>query len=127
MNKPDAAANILIADRNPNVLEFLRREFLREGYRVQLAKDGFDVCNLLRSHDAPDLVILDLDLPFLDDFVTSELVDRQTGGLPIILRSVGGEEPGHPLAERARAFLDKGDPPDRLKRLVREALFPAIF
>lgn len=34
---------ILIADRNSNVREFLKREMMTEGYRVRLAKDSREV------------------------------------------------------------------------------------
>ncbi|MEW5725559.1 MAG: response regulator [Thermodesulfobacteriota bacterium] len=114
--------HILIADRNQNVLEFLRREFLREGYRVQVAKDGFDLCNSLRSDDRPDLVILDPDLPFMDDCGTRELLNRLSSEMPIVLHPLGGEKTESSPAVRTSLMVPKTGDPAALKRTVRRVL-----
>ena len=50
---------IMIADRNRNVRELLRRELESEGYQVRLAKDGRQVLRSINSDEPPDLLILD--------------------------------------------------------------------
>ncbi|MBU1398308.1 MAG: response regulator, partial [Proteobacteria bacterium] len=54
---------ILIADRNSNVREFLRREMMAEGYSVELAENGREVLKWAYHREPADLLILDPDLP----------------------------------------------------------------
>ncbi|MBP1709751.1 MAG: response regulator with CheY-like receiver, AAA-type ATPase, and DNA-binding domain, partial [Deltaproteobacteria bacterium] len=57
---------LLIADRNRNIREFLQRELVTDGYRVLLACDGRQVVNIIEK-EAPDLLIVDLDIPYADE------------------------------------------------------------
>lgn len=118
----NSSFHILITDRNSNVLEFLRREFLSEGYRVQVARDGFDLCNSLRSNDRPNLIILDLDIPFLEGLATKELLQEQNLGLPVILHGLISGDADHPLAQRSKAWVKKSGDPQRLKSAVDKVL-----
>lgn len=54
--------NLLIVDRNPHIRNFLKREFLSEGYNVQLAKNGRELLALIYSSTPIDLVIIDPDI-----------------------------------------------------------------
>ena len=113
---------IVIADRNRHVREFLRREFLKDGYRVQLAQDGFDLINILRAEDRPDLIVLDLDLPYMAGFVLQEILFRQNSGLPIIIHGLTEENEINPLINGARHLLEKSGNPARLKEAVSQVL-----
>ena len=55
---------LLIADRNRNVREFLRREFTSEGYRVAVARDGEEVLESLRRAEPPHVLVLDPEIQF---------------------------------------------------------------
>ena len=57
------AFTILIADRNPNVRDFLGRELAREGYTVRAADSADALLRLASATDPAHLVILDPDLP----------------------------------------------------------------
>ena len=57
---------ILIADRNPHVRNYLKREFMSEGYNVCLAKTGQEVLTIIFSREKIDSLILDLDLPDIE-------------------------------------------------------------
>src|SRR3989339_652823 len=103
----DRIFQVLLADRNPNVLEFLRREFLREGYRVLLAKDGYDLCNYLRAKELPDLIVLDPDLPYIEECGTLATLEGAHADLPLILHTLAGTGVDHPLTERAQALVEK--------------------
>ncbi|MBW1738006.1 MAG: response regulator [Deltaproteobacteria bacterium] len=73
---------ILIADRNRNVREFLKREMIAEGYRVRLAKNGQEVLKLAYQHGPLDLLILDMDLPDAIEIPVLEVLgDRICRGL----------------------------------------------
>ena len=118
----NSTIQILVAERSQNVREFLRREFLKEGYRVQVAKDGFDLCNFLRAEDKSQLVVLDLDLPFMDEFVIDELRESRKKGLPIIVHYINDNPAGHPILELASHVVEKGGNPNRLITAVRKVL-----
>ena len=113
---------IVIADRNRHVREFLRREFLKDGYRVQLARDGFDLINILRAEDRPDLIVLDLDLPYMAGFVLQEILFRQNSGLPIIIHGMTEENENNPLIKGAKYQLEKSGNPGGLKEAVSQVL-----
>lgn len=118
-----SAFQIIVAEKNCNVREFLRREFIESGYRVLTAKDGFDLVNALRGADKPDLVIMDLDLPYVHGFVTKELCRHQESGLPIVLHGVSDPESDHPLAGGAVAVVEKSGNPKQLEAIVMKILY----
>lgn len=53
---------ILIADDEPDILEIVQYNLVREGYEVTTAKDGDDALVKAKSHK-PDLIILDIMMP----------------------------------------------------------------
>jgi len=118
--------SILIIDKNPNVRQFLKREFLAEGYRVETAKDGIALYDALIGATPPHLVILDADAPFLAGGDILEKVLRKTVSLPLVIHSLGTDlgrdEPTHQLAERAAAIVEKSGNPDELKATVKQIL-----
>ena len=58
-------AKILIVDDEPDILELVRVNLVREGYAVACAESGEQALDQARSF-LPDLVILDLMLPGID-------------------------------------------------------------
>ena len=64
------ALKILIADRNRHVRDLLHREFAAAGYQVRVAKTGQEVLSIC-NEEAPDLFILDSELPFLAELAAS--------------------------------------------------------
>lgn len=116
------AFHIVIADRNAHVLDFLRREFQKSGYDVTTAGDAFNLCKILRSEDKPDLVVLDPDLPFMDDVAIGKLLEWQDSGMPLVLHSFLYETTSHPLSIRASALLKKSGNPELLTSVVKTTL-----
>jgi len=113
---------ILIADRNRHVRELLRRELNAEGYRVELARDGREVVNRIAGEDPPDLLILDLELPYVDEVeVLARLAERQPP-LPVVIHTFMPEAANHPAALQAAAFLEKKGDTDLLKAVVAKVL-----
>ena len=111
---------ILIADRNRHVRDFLRRELLTEGYQVEAARDGREVLDLLGARTPPDLLILDLELPYVTELKVLELLHEQLPSLPVIIHSFLPESESH-LPEAA-TFLEKREDIDLLKEVVAELL-----
>ena len=78
---------ILIADRNPHVRELLKREIVAEGYHVRLAENGREVLKWSYDSDPIDLLILDPDLPDIDESaLLSHLADR-IPALPMVIHT----------------------------------------
>jgi CheY-like chemotaxis protein len=105
---------ILIADRNRHVRDFLRRELSAEGYQVEVARDGREVLDRINGEVPPHLLILDLEIPYLEEpEVWARLKDRQPP-LP--------EYPTNLTLPIAAAFLEKKGDTDQLKAVVAEVI-----
>lgn len=112
---------ILIADRNRHVRELLRRELIAEGYTVEVAKDGHEVWLMINRGNPPDLIILDLEIPYLEDLVEMADFRNHEPTVPLIIFSFLPEEDERALP-KAAAFLEKKEDTDRLKEVVAEVI-----
>jgi len=76
---------ILIVEDNPDSRDGLARRLERRGYEVVLACDGQQGVDLARSA-APDLILMDINLPILDGWEATRIIRAadQTSGIPII-------------------------------------------
>ena len=116
------SCKILIADRNRHVRDFLRRELSAEGYRVEVARDGREVLGRIRGEDPPHLLILDLEIPYLDEpEVWARLKDRQPP-LPVVIHTFLPEYPTNLTLPIAAVFLEKKGDTDQLKAVVAEVI-----
>ncbi|MCK4389885.1 MAG: response regulator [Desulfobacterales bacterium] len=114
---------ILIADRNPRVRDFLRRELMAEGYRVQTAKDGREVLRMTDVDAPPELLILDLDMPYVNGLTILETLQNRKSFLPVVIHTFLTEYAEHPAVQRAAGFWEKrGDNIDGLKATVGRVL-----
>lgn len=112
---------ILIADRNRHVRDLLRRELRVEGYEVAEAWDGHEVWQRLTGPDPPDVLILDPDLPYLEDLVEMAQFQEHPPTVPMILYMFREEEPQVPLPQAA-VRLEKREDPRPLKEVVARIL-----
>jgi CheY-like chemotaxis protein len=114
---------ILIADRNRHIRELLRREFEADGYQVRLAKDGKQVWTAINSVEPLDLLILDLEIPYVDGAeIIKRLMDRKPP-VPVVIHTFFSEDVKSPAAEKASALVEKtGDNIVHLKSVVEEVL-----
>ncbi|MDY6837728.1 MAG: response regulator [Thermodesulfobacteriota bacterium] len=114
---------ILIADRNRHVREFLRRELMLAGYLVQVAKDGREVMKMTGDDHLPDLLILDLDLPYVNGLTILEELETRDRPLPVIVHTFHVEWRKHPAVQRAACFWEKrGNNIQGFKATVAEVL-----
>lgn len=119
----DQLFTILIADRNRNVREFLRREFSVAGFNIKLAKDGIELLNIVNHEPPPDLLICDLEMPFSNGPETLEELQQLRPGLPVIIYTFLTEHAGHEAMSKVSAFLEKtGNDVENLKKAVEMAL-----
>ena len=81
---------ILVVDDEPKITQLVRDYLERAGFAVRVAHDGKMALSAARA-DKPDMVVLDLGLPFLDglDF-TREF--RKFSNAPVIMLTARAEE-----------------------------------
>jgi two-component system phosphate regulon response regulator PhoB len=89
-----AKEKILVVDDEEDILELVRYNLNKEGYKIVCAASGEESLRKARL-EAFDLIILDLMLPGIDGLeVTRRLKDDQkTRGIPIVMLTAKGEEP----------------------------------
>jgi len=114
--------SVLITDRNRHVRNFLRRELTTEGYLVEVAADGRDLMRKIGAREPPDLLILDLEIPYSGGPAILERLRRMNSGLPVIIHAFATEDASHPAVQRTAAFVEKMGNTDRLKETVLEVL-----
>jgi two-component system response regulator MprA len=84
-----APARVLVVDDDPRILSMMRRVLQMEGYEVELAADGDEALEMMRSSGA-DAVILDLMLPGRDGFEVCRTI-RQESAVPILMLTARDE------------------------------------
>ncbi|MFQ5700800.1 MAG: PleD family two-component system response regulator [Acidobacteriota bacterium] len=88
-----SSPRIVVADDDPIVVRFLSAVFRNEGFEVSTAENGEEAITLIRE-ERPDLVILDLVMPFLDGFEVCRRMREspETSEIPIIILSMKEKE-----------------------------------
>ena len=78
-------AKILLVEDHEEIWDFLSRRLKRRGYDVVVAQDGQQGLDRARS-DAPDLLLLDMNLPVVDGWTVAQTLKRDdaTKAIPII-------------------------------------------
>lgn len=84
---------ILVVDDETDILELIRHNLAREGYRVMGAASGENALNQART-EKPDLIVLDLMLPGIDGLEVARRLksDDKTRHIPIVMLTAKGEE-----------------------------------
>jgi two-component system, cell cycle response regulator DivK len=74
---------LLLVEDHDELSDFLSRRLRRRGFEVVLATDGPTALERARS-EAPDLMLLDMNLPLLDGWTVARTLREQASRLPII-------------------------------------------
>ncbi|PKM81648.1 MAG: DNA-binding response regulator [Firmicutes bacterium HGW-Firmicutes-14] len=84
---------ILVVDDESHIVELVRFNLEKGGYRVIEANDGISACNLAKQ-EKPDLIILDVMLPGMDGLEVCRMIqkDAETSDIPIIMLTARSEE-----------------------------------
>jgi DNA-binding response OmpR family regulator len=105
---PKMPATILVMDDDECMRELLRLHLSHAGYEVLVAEDAVVAGHLLLQ-ERPDLVLADIEMPFMDglEFVQAVKADDATKSVPVIFVTgrVDGESRARELG--AAAFLTK--------------------
>jgi two-component system response regulator MprA len=80
--------SILVVDDDPEIVSFLKRGLIYEGYSVDTAGDGTEALTKARDKE-PDLVILDIMMPGIDGVEVSKRL-RQASDVPILMLTAKG-------------------------------------
>jgi two-component system OmpR family response regulator len=81
---------VLIAEDDKNLLDILKYNMEKEGYRVVTAQNGAQAVEQVRS-EKPDLIILDIMLPEIDGFEVCRIV-RKEMIVPILMLTAKADE-----------------------------------
>ena len=101
---------VLLVDDEDDLRRVMRDLLEREGFTVQEARDGVQALDEVDRH-APDIIVLDLNLPGLDGYsVLSQLRSRTaTRDIPVVVLTAKGDEDNEVKVFQAGAddFLSK--------------------
>ncbi|MDP5254738.1 MULTISPECIES: response regulator [unclassified Vibrio] len=84
--QPEKAYQIMIVDDDPVFRRITSAFLTRNGYRVSEAENGIDALKALRTQ-VPDLLLCDLDMPFLNGIELVEELTQQYPSLPLMVIS----------------------------------------
>ncbi len=82
---------VLLAEDDATISEPLSRALRREGYAVDVAEDGRAALTLAEG-EAPDLVILDIGLPYLDGLEVCRRMRQEGLTCPVLILTARGDE-----------------------------------
>lgn len=117
-----AMFRVLIADRNPHVREYLRRELSRIDLPVEVAEDGRELLRRIATRPEIDLLVLDPDLPFLEERALARRLRARMPPLAVVLHSFGAERGDWPSLWRRLPLVEKGgDSVERLRAAIAGA------
>lgn len=81
---------ILVVDDEKSIVDILKYNLAKEGYRPVTATDGYVALEQFEK-EKPDLVILDVMMPGMDGYEVCRKI-RQTSNVPIIMLTARAEE-----------------------------------
>jgi DNA-binding NtrC family response regulator len=114
---------ILIADRNPHVRDFLRREMNSAGHEVRLAKNAREVLDLVYGPQPLDMAVIDPELPELEGLRLIQKLEDRIPPLPLVIHGFASEESPYAFGPNVVAIVRKrGNSVERLKRIISERL-----
>ena len=82
---------VLIVEDEKNIVDILRFNLMREGYRTMEAYDGEDGLHKARSEN-PDLILLDVMLPKMIGFDVCRTLRQEGNNVPVIILTAREEE-----------------------------------
>ena len=113
---------ILIIDDDPTVSELMKRQLLKEGYKVVIAPNGKEGISLARDLK-PDVITLDILMPEMDGWSVLRTLkaDSEVCNIPVIMASILDEKnKGFSLG--AADFLSKPIQKEYLMKAIRNLI-----
>jgi diguanylate cyclase (GGDEF)-like protein len=112
-------AKILVIDDDESMRELVRLHLSNAGYEVFLAEDAV-VAGQLVLRSPPDLIIADVEMPYMDgfQFVEALKADPSVSAIPVIFLTVRPDGETRAKQIGAAGYLTKPLPVDRLLAMV---------
>lgn len=85
------ARSVLIVDDEKSIVDILKFNLEKAGYATFCAYDGREALRLAREN-GPDLILLDVMLPYIDGFEVCKTLRSEGGSVPIIMITAREEE-----------------------------------
>ena len=113
------AAKILVVDDDESLRELLRMHLASAGYEVSTAADAINAGYLVLKNP-PDLIVLDVAMPFMDgfEFIAAMNSDATLPKIPVIFLTSMEDGDGRGKELGAVGYLTKPVRADRLLELV---------
>lgn len=99
---------ILIADRNPNVRGFLKRELSADGFSVIMADSAQDLLRWTFGQTPVDLVLIDPDLPDMDQEALMERISSRIPPIPIVIHAISENIKKAGIISDMATYVEKG-------------------
>ena len=112
---------VLLVDDDPGVRRMLLRVLEEEDYEVVPAANGLEALEVV-TNAAPDLVLLDLNLPVQNGWETLERLNNENPSLPVIIITARPNQLFPALAAGAGALMEKPLDLPKLLRTIRDLL-----
>ena len=125
LNPEGAGELILVIDDEPEIAEFASTILAEEGYRVIVARDGFEALRIFQQiHDQIGLIILDFFLPVMDGDAVFEELKAINPRVNVVLSSGFAEQSkiGVMLAQGLRGFIPKPYTREKLLEQVKSTI-----
>ena len=125
LNPEGARELVLIVDDEPEIAEFASTILAEEGYKVIVARDGFEALKIFQQiHREIGLIILDFFLPVMDGDAVFEELKAINPAVDVVLSSGFAEQNkiGAMLAQGLRGFIPKPYTREKLLEQVRSTL-----
>ena len=114
---------ILIADRNPHIRDFLRRELAACGYNIRQVKNGKELLKLIYSRSRIDLLVLDPEVPGLEAMEMARKIVDRIPQLPVVLfYTRGNDEISNYNTGNVFPVEKNGQSIDILKTVIKDIL-----
>ena len=115
----ETAYEILVADRNPHIRNFLRRELTALGLKVRLVKNIQELLDHIYSPMPIHLLILDPDFPGIDSLNLGRKLETRIPPLPVVLHCVQGAAESVDLKESEVIRIKKnGNSVEVIKKVI---------
>lgn len=95
-SSPQSRGRILVVDDEDDILDLLDYNLRKEGYQVDLARDGIEALDKAQT-DSPDVIILDVMMPRMDGIEFCRTIRNHAvlRSVPILMLTAKSEEEDH--------------------------------
>lgn len=81
---------LLVVDDQKGIRRLLQELFRREGFEVEVAADGMEAIELVKS-SVPDVILMDMKMPRMNGLEASETILKMNQDVSIIMMTAYGE------------------------------------